>query len=77
MHLQNSCLDQTDQPVEIIDGKQLLLGILGIVRNLDAATQTLPGMLLEEALAGDALWAAHQRQWPADDERRHVAPDPA
>jgi hypothetical protein len=35
----------------------------------------LPDMLLEEALARNALRTAHQGQRPTDDERRHVAPD--
>ena len=75
MDLQDGRLDQADQPVEIVDGQQRFLGILGIAHLPDAAAQALPGMLLEEALARDALRAAHQRQRPADDEGRHVAPD--
>ena len=50
-------------------------GSCGIAHLTDAAVQALPGMLLEEALARDALRAAHQGQRPADDEWRHVAPD--
>ena len=73
--LQDGRLHQTNQAVEIVDGQQRFLGVLSIAHLPNAAVQALPGMLLEEALARDALRAAHQGQRPADDERRHVTPD--
>ena len=75
MDLEDGGLDQADQAVEIVDGEQRLVGILGIAGNLDAAAQSLPGVLLKEALAGDAFGQRTSASGRADDEGGDVPPD--
>ena len=76
MDLEHGRLHQTDQPIEIVDREQLALPrSFGSRDDWMLRLSALPGMLLKEALPGDAFGTAQQRQRPGNNERRHVAPD--
>ena len=56
MYFEDCGLHQTNQSIEVIDTDQgLVVLVLGILDQSDIGIETLPGMLLEKCLAGDAL----------------------
>ena len=50
MDLQDTCLHQADQSVEIVDAQQRAIAVLWIRGDLDAAAQTLPGVVLGRSI---------------------------
>ena len=71
--LDHADLDQRGQAVEILDVEEFLV-VLRIVRFQDRRAHAGHRVLLEEALALDAVRRAHQRQRPVDDELPHARP---
>ena len=68
MDLEHAALHQRDQPVEIVDGDDLVAFLRDLVQVLGADAGG--GVLLEKALPGGAFRAAHQRDRRG---RRHAA----
>src|SRR5690606_7027246 len=62
-------LDDPEQAGQAVDRYDRLVIVLRVERLEDFLRLSPPGMLLEEALASDAVWAAHERQRPVDHER--------
>ena len=74
--LERAALDEADQSGQTVDGDQRVFVVVErVVEGQDLAAETLPGVLLEEALALGAARAAQQRDRAVDDEGRHARPD--
>ncbi len=76
VHLEHAGLHQREQAVEVLDGDDL--PFLAVDHGAQALLgQPGRGVLLEEALTLGAVGAAHQRERPVHDVRRHPVPDRA